>query len=183
RISGSSLASLGTDEARLKKTVMYCCDETAEGTPRLLNAASRMQLLSAPASVEFASRLQNRPAGGNANAEFAHSSQNVSTLQALEPVWRELLHSPNWRPVLNQYQTLLQVRELMVHPDDVIASSRFESRIRARKFPPPPCLSPRTSSPFHNPACAAAWHAQRWPSEWHPWHPADGPVRWRRPSG
>src|SRR5690606_12600912 len=144
------------------------------------------------------------------NAEFAHSSQNASTLQALEPVWRELLHSPNWRPVLNQYQTLLQVRELMVHPDDLvaavrasdsgqskanplsvkparfpddIASSRFESRIRARKLPPPPCLSPRTSSPFHNPACAAAWHAQRWPSEWHPWHPADGPVRWRRPSG
>lgn len=124
RISGSSLASLGTDEARLKKTVMYCCDETAEGTPRLLNAASRMQLLSAPASVEFASRLQNRPAGGNANAEFAHSSQNVSTLQALEPVWRELLHSPNWRPVLNQYQTLLQVRELMVHPDDLVAAVR-----------------------------------------------------------
>lgn len=123
-VSGRSLSTLSTDKARLRQTVMYCCDEVIEGTPRLLSAASRMQLLSAPASLDFATHLVNPPLGENANADLAPSLQNASALQTLEPVWRELLHSPNWRPVLDQYQTLLKVRELMVHPDDLVTAVR-----------------------------------------------------------
>ncbi|KMQ81116.1 hypothetical protein BPMI_03040 [Candidatus Burkholderia pumila] len=42
----------------------------------------------------------------------------------LEPVWHQLLESPRWSTVLNQYPTLRQVRELMVHPDDPLAAMK-----------------------------------------------------------
>jgi len=41
---------------------------------------------------------------------------------ALESVWRQLLESPQWAPVLHQYPTLRQVRALMVHVDDLLAA-------------------------------------------------------------
>jgi len=104
RLRGASLRALKTDEAGLKKTILYCCDAPAEDTPRLLSAASRMQLLSAQASLAFAGAL----------AQKRHADP-----QSLGPVWRELLESPQWRAVLNQYPTLRQVRELMVHIDDL----------------------------------------------------------------
>src|SRR5690606_204681 len=70
RISGASLCALSSHEAELKKFVMYCCDEITEGTPRLLSAASRMQLLSAPASLDFASMLSDRLLAGKLKAEI-----------------------------------------------------------------------------------------------------------------
>ncbi|MPW19597.1 3-deoxy-D-arabino-heptulosonate 7-phosphate synthase [Paraburkholderia sp. CNPSo 3157] len=107
RLRGASLRALTTDEAALTKAVLYCCDAPAETTPRLLGAASRMQLLSAQASLEFAS----------ATAEGRHADS-----QDLEPVWHQLLESPRWRAVLHQYPMLRQVRDLMVHTEDLLAA-------------------------------------------------------------
>ncbi|WP_395894922.1 3-deoxy-D-arabino-heptulosonate 7-phosphate synthase [Cupriavidus cauae] len=107
RLRGASLSALPTDEAGLASKVLYCSDAPAESHPRVLSAASRMQLLSAPATLEFASKL-------------------IETQQAeardLEPVWHQLLESPQWSAVLNQYRALRRVRELMVHADDLLAA-------------------------------------------------------------
>jgi len=107
RLRGTSLRALPTDEADLASTVLYCCDAAAETSPRLLSAASRMQLLSAPASLEFASKLAEQ--------------QHVDT-QCLEAVWHQLLESPRWRAVLHQYPMLRQARELMVYTEDLSAA-------------------------------------------------------------
>jgi len=104
-LRGASLSTLAVDEAGLAGTVLYCCDAPVDGTPRLLGAASRMQLLSAPASLAFACRL--------AEGRDADPGQ-------LEAVWNALLESPRWAGVLNQYPMLRQVRELMVHPEDLM---------------------------------------------------------------
>jgi hypothetical protein len=107
QLRGASLSALPTGEAGLARTVLYCCDAPAETTPRLLSAASRMQLLSAPACLDFAGTLAKKQ-------EPRH--------QDLESVWHQLLKSPQWGAVLNQYPTLRQVRELMVHPEDLLAA-------------------------------------------------------------
>lgn len=104
-LRGESLRALPTDGPGLAHTVLYCCDAPADPAPRLLNAASRMQLLSAPASIAFASQLaQGQPADTH----------------TLHPVWHSLLTSPQWAGVLNQYPQLHQVRALMVHADDLL---------------------------------------------------------------
>ena len=106
-LRGASLSALPVEPERLSDTVLYCCDAPAETGPRRLNAASRMQLLSTRESLAFASRL--------AQGQPADSSD-------LEPVWQELLESPRWHAVLCQYPMLRQVRELMVHIDDLSAA-------------------------------------------------------------
>ncbi len=107
RLRGASLRTLAIDDTDLTRVVLYCCNAPAEAAPRLLSAASRMQLLSAPASVEFASAL---------------AQKHTADPQDLEPVWHQLLESPRWAMVLHQYPTLLQARELMVHTDDLLAA-------------------------------------------------------------
>src|SRR5690606_432783 len=115
RLRGASLCALRPDEAgaqnnaKLKRTVLYFCDAPAETAPRLLSPATRMQLLSARASLEFAGKLALGQETGP---------------QDLEPVWQELLESPRWLAVLQQYQALHQVHELMVHADDLMAAIR-----------------------------------------------------------
>ncbi len=106
-LRGASLRALPTDEAGLRKAVLYFCDAPAEAVPRLLSAASRMQLLCAPASMEFAGTL---------------TQNHIADAQHLESVWHELVESPKWSAVLNQYLMLRQVRELMVHTDDLLAA-------------------------------------------------------------
>ena len=106
-LRGSSLAALPTCAETLAGTVLYCCNAPADAGARLLSAASRMQLLSAPASLDYAGRL--------ARGETADAN-------ALEPVWRLLLDAPAWRGVLHQYPLLRQARELMVHPEDLLAA-------------------------------------------------------------
>ena len=113
-LRGASLRALTTDTAGLRMSVLYCCDAAAEAAPRLLSAASRMQLLSAPASVEFASTAQKRQ----------------TDPESLEPVWHDLLASNKWSGVLHQYPMLRQVRELMVHTDD------FLDAVSGRAGPP-----------------------------------------------
>ncbi|ARP81345.1 hypothetical protein CAL12_11170 [Bordetella genomosp. 8] len=103
-ISGASLRAPCTDDAALRASVLYCCDAAQEAQTRLLGAASRMQLLSAPASLAFAARCAEDPRTG---------------VDMLEPVWQALLATPAWTPVLHQYTTLRQVRELLVHVDDL----------------------------------------------------------------
>src|SRR5690606_20420442 len=49
RLSGASLSTLPVDADDLADTVLYCSDASVETAPRLLSAASRMQLLSAQA--------------------------------------------------------------------------------------------------------------------------------------
>ncbi|WP_397474534.1 3-deoxy-D-arabino-heptulosonate 7-phosphate synthase [Pusillimonas sp.] len=135
RLHGASLNALTTEQAELKGTVLYCTDAPAETMPRPLNPAGRMQLLTAPASLEFAGKWVGQHIEGIANKEANspisdHADNTAATqknnlpadLKILEPVWHELLESPRWRPVLRQYQTLRQVRELMVHPDDLISA-------------------------------------------------------------
>ncbi|WP_211949254.1 3-deoxy-D-arabino-heptulosonate 7-phosphate synthase [Cupriavidus yeoncheonensis] len=103
-LQGASLGALSASEAELRRTVLYCCDARAETAPRLLGAASRMQLLSADESLAFASHL--------AASEHADARE-------LEPLWHSLLESERWKTVLNQYATLHQVRGLMVHTEDL----------------------------------------------------------------
>ncbi|WP_067273395.1 hypothetical protein [Mitsuaria sp. 7] len=107
RLRGASLSALPTEEAGLARAVLYCCDGPEERAPRLLNAASRMQLLSAEASLDVAARLED-----GAPVEPA----------LLLPVWRLLLEAPAFTSVLRQYATLRVVRELMVHPRDLLAA-------------------------------------------------------------
>ncbi len=107
RLRGASLSALTTDEAALTSSILYCCDAPAEATPRLLGAASRMQLLSEQASLEFARKL---------------AQQHHADPQDLEPVWHQLLESPRLSAVLHQYPMLRQVRELMVHAEDLLAA-------------------------------------------------------------
>lgn len=104
-VRGASLRALSTDESALARTVLYCCDTPAEETPRLLSAASRMQLLSAPASLRFAASLAEK------HAADPHD---------LGTVWDQLLESSRWRAVLHQYPMRRQVRELMVHIEDLL---------------------------------------------------------------
>ena len=107
RVHGASLRTLPTDEASLTSTILYCCDGPKEVAPRLLSAASRMQLLSAQGSLEFAGVLT--------------ATQHADP-RCLEPVWHQLLESPRYRSVLNQYPMLRLVRELMVHSEDLLAA-------------------------------------------------------------
>ncbi|KAG1249104.1 hypothetical protein G6F68_013514 [Rhizopus microsporus] len=106
-LRGASLRALPADPSDLANMVLYCCDAPAETAPRLLSAASRMQLLSAPASVAYACRLADK---------------QQPDPDALESVWGQLLESPQWATVLHQYPMLRQVRALMVHVDDLLAA-------------------------------------------------------------
>jgi hypothetical protein len=115
RLRGKSLAALSTDEAELPSEVLYCCDAPADPSPRLLGAASRVQLLSAEASLAFAARLADHQPGD---------------ARELEPIWLALLSSTRWTAVLNQYPLLRSVRELMVHVADL--SAAIEASVGAR---------------------------------------------------
>ena len=106
-LRGASLGALGTGEADLARTVLYCSDAGADTGARLLSAASRMQLLCAPASVAYASGM----AGGGQPGR-----------RDLDPVWTDLLGSARWHTVLHQYPMLRRARELMVHTDDLLAA-------------------------------------------------------------
>ena len=107
RLRGAALAALSADDADLAGTILYFSDAPADTAPRLLNAAGRMQLLSAQESLDFASAL---------------ASGEAPDASALSPVWQQLLVAPRWSTVLNQFARLRQVRELMVHVDDVHAA-------------------------------------------------------------
>lgn len=105
-VRGRSLQGLDdTDEATLASRVMYCSDDRA-GTPaRLLGAASRMQLLSAPESVAHAVAL---------------AVSGPVSAQGLTLLWRAILHEPRWNAVRMQYPLLERGRKLMVHVDDMV---------------------------------------------------------------
>ncbi|WP_144636763.1 3-deoxy-D-arabino-heptulosonate 7-phosphate synthase [Bordetella genomosp. 13] len=103
RLRGASLAALRTDEAALVRSVLYCCEAPAEAAPRLLGAASRMQLLCAPPSLDYAAAL-------------ARGQADPAPLGA---VWDQLAQSARWGAVLHQYPAQRQVRNLMVRPDDL----------------------------------------------------------------
>ena len=106
-LRGAALGALGTGDAELPSSVLYCCDAPAEVAPHLLSAASRMQLLSAPESLDFARACaQGRPADA----------------RDLEPVWQQLLESPQWESALHQYPAMRRVRELVVHVADLCAA-------------------------------------------------------------
>ncbi|MFW7342629.1 3-deoxy-D-arabino-heptulosonate 7-phosphate synthase [Pollutimonas sp. H1-120] len=113
QLLGSSLRALRHDEAGLAGTVLYCCDAPADAAPRLFGAASRMQLLSATASLKFADSL---------------AEKHDANPQSLESIWRQLLDSPSWGAVLHQSAMLRQVRELMVHTDDLLDAVHRVSR-------------------------------------------------------
>ncbi|TSH96325.1 3-deoxy-D-arabino-heptulosonate 7-phosphate synthase [Verticiella sediminum] len=103
-LRGASLAALGMPDDGLAAPILYCCDAPADSAPRLLGAASRMQLLSAPASLAYASRLAE--------------GQTPDT-DMLRDVWTQLRSSAAWRGVLQQYAVLRTVREHMVHVGDL----------------------------------------------------------------
>lgn len=106
KLRGASLSALPTDAATLAPTVFYCCDAPADDSPRLLSAASRMQLLSAPESLAFAAALERAP----------HADTGL-----LDPIWRQLLETARWDALLQQLPMLRQARELMLHPADLLA--------------------------------------------------------------
>jgi len=105
-LRGASLCGLRADAQGVAQTVLYCCDAPPEDRPRLLGAASRMQLLSTPASLAFASAL---------------AQGHAADAGVLQDVWQQLLDSPQWAPVLQQYAALRQGRAMMVSVDDLLA--------------------------------------------------------------
>jgi len=106
-LRGSSLHALSAEEPALQREVLYCCGAPADPAPRPLSAASRMQLLSAPASVEYASALA-QTAGADS--------------RCLAVLWQALLASPQWRGVLHQYALQQEGRALMVHCRDFLVA-------------------------------------------------------------
>lgn len=107
RLHGSSLKRFTTDDTHVAGSVLYCCNAPADGNPKLLSTATRMQLLSAQGSVAYASSVSDAPPGDK---------------QDLESVWKQLLTSARWDTVRRQYPLLRQVRDLMVHVDDLLAA-------------------------------------------------------------
>lgn len=101
-LNSNSLLALAL-EPSLKKRLLYCCPpsttETLHRPSSALHAASRMQLLCAPASLNYAYRIQQ---GADVHPHD------------LTTVWEDLLHSPHWRAVLYQYAHQQQVGELLV---------------------------------------------------------------------
>lgn len=108
QVRGASLAALPTREAALADAVLYCCDAPADGPFAPLNAASRMQLLSAPASLAYASAL----------AEGAPLDADM-----LAPLWLDLQRAARWQPLLGLAAMRERARSLMVHPDDLLAAA------------------------------------------------------------
>ena len=105
-VRGASLQSLkSVDDDTLASKVMYCSDDNADTPPRLLGAASRMQLLSAPESM--------------AHAVALGALRPVSHAPGLALLWRAVLHEPRWKAVRLQYPLLQRGRELMVHVEDL----------------------------------------------------------------
>lgn len=103
-LRGASLQALPTEADPLHDWVLYCSTDSPDKEPRLLNAAARMQLLSAPQCLEFAGAL----------AASGHADTRILT-----PLWAELLSAPAWQAVLHQYPAQRLARELMVHVDDL----------------------------------------------------------------
>jgi hypothetical protein len=103
-IRGASLSRVGNSDD-LAAVVLYCCDSGGDSPTRVLSPASRMQLLSAPEALQFAS-------------EF--SVPDPRAIKSLEPLWFQVLSAAKWRGLLHQYPTLRQVRELMVHTNDLM---------------------------------------------------------------
>lgn len=106
-LRGASLAALRTEPAEVARQVLYCCEAPVEPAPRLLGAASRMQLLCAPPSLEVAAAMT--------------PGQPVDPAP-LAAIWDQLPVSAHWAGVFHQYPALEQVRNLMVHPDDLHAA-------------------------------------------------------------
>lgn len=108
-LRGASLRTLDGNEARLRKTVLYCCDAPAANAPRPLNAASRMLLLSAPVSREYAAAL--------AGPQPSHADPSM-----LNALWQEVLELPRWQSVIQQYPAQQLARDLMVNTQDLLAA-------------------------------------------------------------
>lgn len=120
-LSGAALRSLAGHTADLSRLVLYCTNGPDPAAPRLLSAASRMQLLSAPESLRYAASLQNAGAAID-QTDGEASSGAGDTAAGLELVWKALPAEPHWRGVLNQYPTMCQALSLMVHLEDLEAA-------------------------------------------------------------
>ena len=107
-LSGATLSQLYRDDSDLPDIVLYCCGTAPGPNGRSLNAASRMQLLSAPVSLKYAASVSDA-------ADAKPPNPN-----ALETLWESLLHAPEWRGVLNQYVARRQARDLMVYAQDLL---------------------------------------------------------------
>ncbi|GAB3085351.1 3-deoxy-D-arabino-heptulosonate 7-phosphate synthase [Bordetella muralis] len=112
QLRGSSLKRFAAEDTHVAGSVLYCCDAVADAYPKLLSTATRMQLLSAPGSVAYASSLAGAAPGDR---------------QSLASVWEQLLTSARWDTVRRQYPLLRQVRDLMVHVDDLFMAVNGQS--------------------------------------------------------
>ena len=107
-LNGATLNQLYRDDGDLPDIVLYCCGTAPGSNGRSLNAASRMQLLSAPASLAYAASVSG-------SAGTKRSDPHI-----LEKLWASLLQASQWRGVLNQYVARRQARELMVYAQDLL---------------------------------------------------------------
>lgn len=106
-LRGDSLRTLVDAGMPRPDAVLYVCtDETPP--PRLLAAASRLQLLSAPAVLAFAAQ---RAAG------------NAGEPELLRGVWQDVQASERFEAVRQQLLVLRAVRARMVHVEDLEAAA------------------------------------------------------------
>lgn len=114
-VAGDTLRALAPVDRALPPSVIYCCTAAPEAQPALLAAASQAVLLAEPASVAFALAL----ARGEAPAPAL-----------LAPVWQALPVEPRLKSALHQDETARAAREVMLHPDDLLAA--FPSPLSSR---------------------------------------------------
>lgn len=107
RIQGRSLIELAPAGDALPSHVIYSCSAPAEARWPVLSAATKAVLLGEPASLGFAQRCTR--------GETPQEAELV-------PVWSALAHAPRLRSALFQYDTAQRVRDVMVHPLDLLAA-------------------------------------------------------------
>lgn len=107
QVRGTSLAALPVTEATLAEQVLYCSDASTDPPRAGLHAASRAQLLSAPACLAHGAAL---------------SEGRTASKDDLVPLWQALRHEARWQPVLNLAAMRRLARSLIVHPDDLLVA-------------------------------------------------------------
>ncbi len=111
-LRGASLRRLQPKGRHLPPHAIYCSAADEPVAP-MLSAAARAVLMAEPASLALGAAI----AVGDPAAP-----------DSLEPVW-QALHAPRLRTAVHQYDTARAVREVMLHPQDLLAALERAARL------------------------------------------------------
>ena len=106
QIRGASLAAFATMAP--DRHVVYCCDAAPDAVNLPLSTTSRMQLLTLPGSLAYATALMKGEPAPRAT-------------ETLAAAWNELITAPRYRPLVNQRLLQRRARERIIHTDDLLS--------------------------------------------------------------